>query len=87
MAPEIVQRQNYGTAVDIWATGVLLHIMVVGCPPFVTIDKKELFEQLKTQPVILKDADWENVTKNCKEIVQLMLKRDPKERPTAAQLL
>jgi serine/threonine protein kinase len=48
MAPEIVQRKTYGVEVDIWAAGVLLYIMVVGAPPFVTYDKKELFEQIKS---------------------------------------
>lgn len=34
MAPEVVERRQYGKAVDIWAAGVLLHILLTGTLPF-----------------------------------------------------
>lgn len=34
MAPEVVDRRPYGKAVDIWAAGVLLHILLSGMLPF-----------------------------------------------------
>ena len=34
MAPEIIRKEKYGDKVDIWAAGVLLHILVMGRPPF-----------------------------------------------------
>ena len=34
MAPEIVRQQPYDKAVDIWAVGVIVHILLSGCPPF-----------------------------------------------------
>lgn len=34
MAPEVVERRQYGKAVDIWAGGVLLHILLSGTLPF-----------------------------------------------------
>lgn len=34
MAPEILQYQKYGFAVDIWSLGVVLHQMVLGKRPF-----------------------------------------------------
>jgi len=34
MAPEILQKQGYGTEVDIWALGVMLHILVCRSVPF-----------------------------------------------------
>lgn len=34
MAPEVVDRRPYGKAVDIWAAGVLLHILLSGTLPF-----------------------------------------------------
>jgi serine/threonine protein kinase len=43
MAPEIVQKKSYNSAVDIWAAGVLLHILLVGAPPFIATTKKEIF--------------------------------------------
>lgn len=34
MAPEVVERQQYGKPVDIWSAGVLLHILLSGTLPF-----------------------------------------------------
>lgn len=34
MAPEIIRNEKYDDKVDIWAGGVLLHILLVGKPPF-----------------------------------------------------
>lgn len=35
MAPEVIQRRQYGKAGDVWAAGVLLHILLTGSLPFV----------------------------------------------------
>ena len=34
MAPEVIQRHAYGKAVDMWSTGVLMHILLSGTMPF-----------------------------------------------------
>lgn len=34
MAPEVIERRQYGKAVDIWAGGVLLYILLSGTLPF-----------------------------------------------------
>jgi serine/threonine protein kinase len=34
MAPEVIERRPYGKAVDIWAAGVLLHVLLSGVLPF-----------------------------------------------------
>jgi len=33
-APEVVQGASYGRAVDIWATGILLYLLLSGNLPF-----------------------------------------------------
>lgn len=35
MAPEVVDRQQYGKPGDIWSAGVLLHILLSGTLPFI----------------------------------------------------
>lgn len=35
MAPEVIQRRQYGKAGDVWSAGVLLHILLTGTLPFV----------------------------------------------------
>lgn len=34
MAPEVIERRSYGKPVDIWAAGVLLHVLLSGFLPF-----------------------------------------------------
>jgi serine/threonine protein kinase len=34
MAPEMLLKHSYGTLVDVWAAGVMMHILVFGIPPF-----------------------------------------------------
>lgn len=35
MAPEVIQRRQYGKPGDVWSAGVLLHILLTGTLPFV----------------------------------------------------
>lgn len=34
MAPEVVERQQYGKPGDVWSAGVILHILLSGLTPF-----------------------------------------------------
>merc|ERR1712029_911199 len=46
VAPEILAETGYGVKVDVWATGVIMYILLVGFPPFSsrTNNQEELFE-------------------------------------------
>lgn len=87
MAPEILLKKSYGTSVDIWAAGVLLHILMVGEPPYIADTKKEIFEMIKKQDVPFKKYLFDKVSPVCTEFVMSMLVKDPLKRPTAAELL
>lgn len=43
MAPEIIKKLPYDSAVDVWACGVLTYIMLSGKPPFNAKTKDEVF--------------------------------------------
>ena len=52
MAPEVIQRKAYGKPVDIWSTGVLLHILLSGTMPFLGT-KDRLYETVRCDSLFL----------------------------------
>ena len=56
LSPEVLKKEPYGKAVDIWACGVILYILLVGYPPFWDEDQHRLYAQIKagTYDVTLK---------------------------------
>lgn len=46
MAPEIVKRQGYTAAVDLWSAGVILFTLLTGTMPFHNKNQQLLFKQI-----------------------------------------
>lgn len=47
MAPEIVQKKDYnGFATDVWALGVILHLMLSGNYPFRGNTERDLYQKI-----------------------------------------
>ena len=49
MAPEIYLRQAYDSKVDIWAIGVIAHILLAGQSPFPGSSKEQIGPQVITK--------------------------------------
>ena len=49
MAPEVIAK-NYNETCDIWALGVLLHVIVTASPPFAGADDIEILQNIKDNP-------------------------------------
>ncbi|XP_019710864.1 calcium-dependent protein kinase 1 [Elaeis guineensis] len=86
IAPEVLRR-NYGPEADIWSAGVILYILLSGVPPFWAEDEEGTFDAVLRGHVDFESDPWPSISSGAKELVKNMLRRDPKERPTAAQIL
>ena len=53
MAPETLERREYGQAVDFWALGMLTAELLSGLPPWYTNDRDELFRRIRFDPLDL----------------------------------
>lgn len=47
LAPEIIQKEGHGKAVDWWCLGSIIFEMITGLPPFYSKNRNELFDKIK----------------------------------------
>ena len=57
MSPEVLCRQNHGTAADYFAIGVILYEIMMGHKPYVGSSRQELKYEMLNNPVRLEDGE------------------------------
>jgi len=87
LSPEVIRKEKYGKAVDVWAIGVILYILLVGYPPFWNEDTKLLYEAIKRGEYNFPSPEWDSVSREVKQLIDSMLELDPTKRITAGSAL
>ncbi|KAL5202759.1 hypothetical protein ABZP36_013711 [Zizania latifolia] len=86
VAPEVLKRR-YGAEADIWSAGVILYILLSGVPPFWAENEDGIFDAVLQGYIDFSSEPWPSISSGAKDLVKRMLRQDPKERLTAAEIL
>lgn len=86
VAPEVLNRE-YTKNCDIWSIGVITYILLCGYPPFYGDTDNQIFDSVRTGRFDFPSPDWDDTSKEAKNFIGRMLKRDPTQRLGAAEAL
>lgn len=88
LAPEMLQRHSYDKAVDIWALGVIVFVLLCGCLPFDDDSSRINTDDDARKKFTLRFPRWAmNLSAPAKDLLQSLLDVNPKTRFTAQQAL
>lgn len=87
IAPEMIRADPHGRPVDIWASGVVMYILLSGKFPFGGKNEAEYYQRVLNKEAYFPTQEWTNVSEDAKDLVRGMLCKDPTKRLTADQCL
>ena len=86
VAPEVLEG-NYDEKCDIWSAGVVLFILLTGILPFSGATDEEVHKAVRTAKINLEAPQFDGISPLAKDLLNRMLTRSPKARPSAAEVL
>lgn len=76
MAPEVIQQQSYGTAVDWWSFGILGFDLLTGASPFRANNDLKIREKILKSKLVMPYF----LSPDAKDLLTRLLRKEPKKR-------
>jgi serine/threonine-protein kinase OSR1/STK39 len=89
MAPEVIAQKQYDASADIWSLGITALELCNGRAPHSRDAPSRVLQKVlhNAPPVLDRKGGQHQYSKEFQEIIESCLRKDPTQRPTAAQLL
>lgn len=76
LAPEMVKQSGHNKSVDWYLLGVLIYEMLIGFPPFYSLNKDQMFQNIESAKVRIPAR----ISSTGKNFIKQLLKKDPGKR-------
>lgn len=90
VAPEVLGPEKYDKSCDMWSLGVIMYILLCGYPPFYSNHGMAISPGMKKRirngQYEFPAPEWSRVSKDAKDLIQGLLRTDPDERLTIAEV-
>ncbi|PXF42155.1 Myosin light chain kinase family member 4 [Gracilariopsis chorda] len=87
LAPEIIQKRDYGKPVDMWTCGILVYSALSGMYPFEGDDILEYNDNTETKDLVFPETEWGLFDEAVKDFISKLLEKDPSKRLTVDEAL
>lgn len=93
LAPEVLRANmfedapGYSHPVDMWACGVIMYTLLVGCPPFWHRKQMVMLRNIMDGKYSFTSPEWSDITEEPKDLIRKLLVVDPAERLTVKAAL
>lgn len=78
MPPEMILKENYTQAIDMWCLGILLYELITGGAPFHSVHLDTLYQRILKQPLTFPSSV--PISNEAKDLIHKLLHRDPAKR-------
>ncbi|XP_076255595.1 phosphorylase kinase gamma isoform X3 [Rhynchophorus ferrugineus] len=93
LAPETLKTNmfedapGYSFEVDIWACGVIMYTLLVGCPPFWHRKQMVMLRNIMEGKYSFSSPEWTDISESPKDLIRKLLVVDPKQRISIEEAL